>query len=135
MLVRYEETDIMDIASAIRSKSGTTEKMRVSEMADRIMAIKIEEPYTPTFEDRTVIPSKELQAVVASAGYDALKMVTILPIPDDYIIPTGTRKITENGTYMIAPYESVEIDVHLENDDSGTIDSSRIDAIYEGGFR
>ena len=134
MLVRYEETDIMDIASAIRSKSGTTDKMRVSEMADRIMAIKIEDPYTPTFEDRTVIPSKEVQAVVASAGYDALKMVTILPIPDEYIVPTGTRRITSNGMFSVSIYESVEVDVHTEDPMSGTIDSARIDAIYEGGM-
>lgn len=37
--------------------------------------------------------------------------VTVNPIPSQYIIPTGAKTITENGTHDVAQYESAVVDV------------------------
>lgn len=39
----YEETDIQNIANAIREKAGTTDTFKVSEMADAISEIKADD--------------------------------------------------------------------------------------------
>lgn len=131
MLKRYEENDIRDIAAAIKSKSGNDAKMRVSDMADRIRAIPTGNNYTPTYEDKVVTPSKDVQMVAPSSGYDALKTVTVKPIPPEYVIPSGSKTLNSNGVYVVSGFENVIVDVQVSNPMSGTIDSARLDAIYE----
>ena len=64
----------------------------------------------PTTEEQTVTPSA-IQQVVTPIGADYLSSVTVEPIPDEYIIPSGELNIIENGTYDVTDYESVEVDV------------------------
>lgn len=45
--------------------------------------------------------------------------VVVKAIPDDYIIPNGTKTITENGTYDVKSYESVDVAVS-ENTGGGS---------------
>ena len=37
-----------------------------------------------------------------------------VPTPDDYIKPTGTKNITENGTHDVSEYASAEVNVESE---------------------
>lgn len=67
----YNETDIQNIANAIRSKNGSTDGYKVSQMAEAILNI-----------------------TQGSGG----------------IIPTGSIKITENGTYDVTNYASAIVD-------------------------
>ena len=47
-----------------------------------------------------------------NASYDGLSQVTVNPIPSQYIIPSGTKTITENGTGIdVASYASVDVNV------------------------
>jgi hypothetical protein len=62
-------------------------------------------------QQKEVTPTKETQRITADEGYDALSMVTVNPIPDKYIVPTGTVAFTKNGTYDIRQYESAVVGV------------------------
>lgn len=64
-----------------------------------------------TLQSKTVTPSKSTQEVKADAGYTGLEKVTVSPIPSEYIIPSGTKTITENGTHDAAAYASVSVNV------------------------
>lgn len=59
----------------------------------------------------TVTPTKNVQTIVPETGYNALSEVKVEAIPEDYIIPTGTRNITANGTYNIKEYEEAIVNV------------------------
>lgn len=64
-----------------------------------------------TLQSKTVTPSKSTQEVKADAGYTGLDKVTVSPIPGEYIIPSGTKTITENGTHDATAYASVSVNV------------------------
>lgn len=48
------------------------------------------------YQSKTVTPSQSTQEVTADSGYDALRKVTVNPIPSEYIVPTGNLAITSN---------------------------------------
>lgn len=63
--------------------------------------------YTPTKQTQT-------QSVTADSGYDALEAVnvTVNPIPNEYIIPTGNLAITQNGNNInVSQYATVSVNV------------------------
>lgn len=64
---------------------------------------------TPLSTD-TVTPTKSTQNVQPHAG-TFLSHVIVNPIPDEYIEPSGTQQITENGTYDITDKAEVVVNV------------------------
>ena len=58
-------------------------------------------PITPS-ESRQTIPTKDKQLTAD---------VVVEPIPSEYIVPTGSMEITENGQYDITEKASVNVDV------------------------
>lgn len=62
--------------------------------------------YTPNASTQT-------ETIIADTGYDGLSSVgvTVNPIPSEYVIPSGTKSITENGTYDVAAFASAMINV------------------------
>lgn len=64
--------------------------------------------YEPTSEEQTVTPTKSTQTVIPS-GADYLSKVTVNPIPSNYIVPSGTKQITINGTADVKSYSSVDV--------------------------
>lgn len=65
----------------------------------------------PTLQDKEVIPTKDTQTITSDAEYDGLNEVKVNPIPDNYVEPSGTLTITENGTYDVKQYEEAVVNV------------------------
>ena len=65
----------------------------------------------PSLQSKTTTPTKSEQVITAESSYDGLSSVTVNPIPNEYIIPSGSKSITENGTSDVTAYASVSIDV------------------------
>lgn len=68
-------------------------------------------PSTPTLQSKSVTPSTSQQTVTADSGYDGLSSVTVGAIPSQYIVPSGTKSITENGTVDVSAYASASVNV------------------------
>jgi len=87
----------------------------------------------------TVIPELQNKAVTANGtytadeGYAGLGEVTVNvegeKIPDGYILPSGTKSITENGTYPVAEFKNV--DVQVEGGGSGECNRKHITELEE----
>ena len=51
-------------------------------------------------------------------GYDGFsKVVVDVPIPDGYIVPTGTKEITENCTEDVTEFATIEVNVPIPEDE------------------
>lgn len=56
-------------------------------------------------------PTKQQQTIVFDSSFDGLMKVIVEPIPEQYIIPTGTKKIYENGTVDVSEFKNIDVDV------------------------
>ena len=62
-------------------------------------------------QEKEIIPTKNIQNIVADFPFDGLSKVTVNPIPDEYIIPSGEIEITENGDYNVTDKVSARVSV------------------------
>lgn len=66
---------------------------------------------TINLQAKTVTPTKNAQNVGPDSGYNGLSVITVNPIPNEYIKPTGTLSINANNTYDVTNYASVTVNV------------------------
>lgn len=57
-----------------------------------------------------VTPSESVQTL-PTQGFGMAQNVTVQPIPSEYIVPSGTVNITENGIADVGQYENADIGV------------------------
>jgi hypothetical protein len=101
-------------------------------MAEKLPDAGSGETPTPTQEKTVDITENGTHTVTPDDGY-ALSKVTAnvsVPIPDGYIVPSGTKSITENGTHDAKAYESVSVNVPVPD---GYIIPSGTKEITENG--
>ena len=59
----------------------------------------------------SVTPSKEEKTYTPPEGVDGYRQFTVFPIPNEYIIPTGSTTINTNGTHPVSEFASVIVNV------------------------
>ena len=62
-------------------------------------------------QEKEVIPTKEVQKIVADKTYDGLSKVTVQSIPNEYIVPSGEIEFTQNGTYDVTDKASAKVNI------------------------
>ena len=73
-----------------------------------------------TEQTKTVTPTKSTQTVKADdPTTQSLSSVTVNPIPSEYIVPSGSQTITQNGTVDVTSLASVIVNVAGSGGGSG----------------
>lgn len=80
-------------------------------------------------QTKSVEPTKYPQIVKADDGYK-LEAVGVREIPSQYIIPTGTKEITENNEYDVTQYSKVKVQV--ANAGTGTGGNPKFSQLIDG---
>lgn len=84
------------------------------ESSDVSMKVKIGGSATRqmnTVNGQTVTPSQSQQNIAVQGDF-VLGAINVAPIPSEYIIPTGTKTISDNGTGIdVTQYASVDVNV------------------------
>ena len=62
-------------------------------------------------QEKEATPTKEMQQIIADQQYDGLSKVVVNAIPDEYIIPEGTRNINQNGDFDVREKATVVVNV------------------------
>lgn len=68
----------------------------------------------PSFQAKGVTPQEFYQLIRPDSGFDGLSQVGVQPIPNQYIVPSGTLPISSNGTVDVKNYEYVDVSVNSQ---------------------
>jgi hypothetical protein len=119
------------IGDGFRASRGTTDKYSLEQMA--VLAAEPigsggTTPANPIIEPLSVTENGTYTAPNGVDGYSPISVN--VPIPDGYIVPSGTKNITENGTHDAREYASVDVNVPIPE---GYIKPSGTRVITENG--
>lgn len=76
----------------------------------------------PKLQSKTATPTKSQQSITPDSGYDGLSGVTVNAIPDNYVIPSGTIQITENGVVDVSGKANANVNVPSKEEEAKTVD-------------
>lgn len=68
---------------------------------------------TLNLQSKTITPTKDVQHVLPDAEYAGFSDIHVVAIPDNFIEPTGTIEITENGTHDVSAYSDANVNVPI----------------------
>ena len=131
---------LQGIADAIRAKKGTGGDIKVTDFASEISDMKASADGVKA-EELFVTPSDGVQEFTPSDG-EYYSRVTVEAIPIEYVKPSGTKTVTENGTHDVTAFASVNVQVQNGGASAGrriievdTLPTESIDenAVYQCG--
>lgn len=97
------------VPSGTKSITANGTGIDVSEYAEVDVAVPTP---SPNLQAKTTTPTTSQQVIEADSNYDGLSSVTVNSIPSQYIVPSGTKSITANGTGIdVTSYASVDVAV------------------------
>lgn len=114
--IKVEHLEFVDGPLNIISKSVTANGTynASSDNADGYssVTVNVSGGGSPTLQSKTATPTTSQQTVTPDSGYDGLSQVTVNAIPSQYIIPSGNKAITANGSNIdVAEYATVSVNV------------------------
>lgn len=75
----------------------------------------------PQLQEKTVTPSETQQTATPDANYAGLSKVIVGAIPDDYVIPSGTIQITENGVVDVSGKANANVNVPSKEEQTKSV--------------
>lgn len=113
--IKVERLEFVDGPLNLIAKSVTANGTysASSDNADGYSSVTVNVPSGGgTMQTKTVTPTTSQQTVQPDSGYDGLSQVTVNAIPSQYIVPSGNKSITANGTNIdVAEYATVSVSV------------------------
>lgn len=100
---------------------------------------KFPEVKLANLQEKTIIPTKILQEVIADINYDGLSKVIVEKIPEEYVLTEGTINIANNGNYDVKYYEKAAVAIPdkkfgtklIENNGTYTASDDNLDGYNE----
>lgn len=69
----------------------------------------------PKLQEKEATPTEQTQIITPDTNFDGISKMTINPIPNEYVVPTGTINIGGDGTYNVKNYESAVVNTGAMN--------------------
>lgn len=108
----YDGLDTVTVTAIQTEEKTTSSNGEVTPTSGKYLTkVTVNVPSSVNNQNKTVTPTESRQNIVADSGYTGLGLVTVNAIPSQYIVPTGTLEVTENGTYDVTEYADVDVDV------------------------
>ena len=89
----------------------TEQESLVAELKSVLDSKVVGEGAEPKLHPTVITPTKTTEVFYPHDGYDGFSEVTVEAISDGYIVPSGTKNITENGEHDVTEFASVNVNV------------------------
>ncbi len=113
---------VVTVSPTLQSKSVTPSAVQqIVNPDDGYQGLSQVIVYKAPTETIEITPTKEVQTKQPSGDAVGYSEVTVKPIPDNYIIPSGTLEITGNGTYDVSGKANANVNVPGKEEEAKTV--------------